>query len=335
MPKYAKRPNGAGTAIKRGKTWQARIVIGWKETENGKQPIYRSKGGFLTRKDAWEYCIQLKEGRKDILSVKALYEAWEAAYSSRIGNSTLGCYKAAMGHLKAVESLPINKVTIDDWQGCVDAVKGKRTRENIKTLVGLLYKYAIPRLMATQNLATYIHTGENDKGTIPPFSMEQVEMIRNSNTSYSRYVLALIYTGMRPGELFNLRCPDYNPYTGTLVGGAKTEAGKDRMITVSPKVKFIFDEQAETGSEWLFPRRDGEKMSVAYFRQAAFYPLMDELGLRGFTPYSCRHTFANLLKNVTGSDTDKAALMGHANANMTKYYQSPDIQSLRAITDRI
>ena len=50
---------------------------------------------------------------------------------------------------------------------------------------------------------------------------------------------------------------------------------------------------------------------------------------------SCRHTFADLMKNVQGSDTDKAALMGHTSFNMTKYYQSADMKSLKAITDRI
>ena len=40
-----------------------------------------------------------------------------------------------------------------------------------------------------------------------------------------------------------------------------------------------------------------------------------------------------LLKNVKGSDTDKAALIGHSDASMTKYYQSADYESLRAIID--
>ena len=62
---------------------------------------------------------------------------------------------------------------------------------------------------------------------------------------------------------------------------------------------------------------------------------MDALGITDRVPYSCRHTFANLLKNVKGSDTDKAALIGHSDASMTKYYQSPDYDSLRAIIDSL
>ena len=76
-------------------------------------------------------------------------------------------------------------------------------------------------------------------------------------------------------------------------------------------------------------------MNDKMFRDVAFNPLMEAIGIKGRVPYSCRHTFANLMKNVKGSDTDKAALIGHADASMTKYYQSPDYDSLRNITDNL
>lgn len=54
------RPNGAGTAIKRGKTWTARVVVGWKVLDSGKAtPVWRTKGGFTTKKDALAYCPEL------------------------------------------------------------------------------------------------------------------------------------------------------------------------------------------------------------------------------------------------------------------------------------
>ena len=45
--------------------------------------------------------------------------------------------------------------------------------------------------------------------------------------------------------------------------------------------------------------------------------------------------FADLLKKVYGSDTDKAELIGHADASMTKYYQSADFESMQKITDAL
>ena len=78
-----------------------------------------------------------------------------------------------------------------------------------------------------------------------------------------------------------------------------------------------------------------KKMTPDYFRNYCFAPCMEELKITNHVPYSARHTFSNLLKNVVGSDTDKAALMGHKDASMTKQYQSADIQSLKDITDNL
>ena len=87
------------------------------------------------------------------------------------------------------------------------------------------------------------------------------------------------------------------------------------------------------------PRRNDKKygrmMRYDYLREKCFDPLMEKLGIEGCVPYSCRHTFANLLKNVRGSNTDKAALMGHADTSMTEYYQEADLESLTEIINKI
>lgn len=136
--------------------------------------------------------------------------------------------------------------------------------------------------------------------------------------------------------MLSLKKTVYDPDHHCLVGGFKTEAGTDRIVTISPKIEPIIIRLVnQQGSDYIFPRKDGTLMDDEYFRKHCFVPLMRQLNITGKVPYSCRHTFANLLKKVTGSDTDKAALIGHADASMTKYYQSADYASLKAITDSI
>jgi integrase len=53
-------------------------------------------------------------------------------------------------------------------------------------------------------------------------------------------------------------------------------------------------------------------------------------------PYSCRHTFANLLKNVEGADKDKASLIGHTDYAFTQQrYQSAELENLLGIVNKI
>ena len=65
MSKLKARGNGQGTAYKRGQTWTACVVVGWKlpkDPSKPKLPIRRTKGGFKTKKDAIAYCPFLLAG---------------------------------------------------------------------------------------------------------------------------------------------------------------------------------------------------------------------------------------------------------------------------------
>ena len=52
-----------------------------------------------------------------------------------------------------------------------------------------------------------------------------------------------------------------------------------------------------------------------------------------YTPHSCRHTFATLMKRVDGADKDKLELIGHTSNEMLRHYQDVSLKDLRKITD--
>ena len=342
------RPNGTGTAYKRGRTWTACVTVGWKDIDGKAQAIRRTRGGFSTKREALAYCQQLKTTPRTTppQTLQGVYNAWLPQHEQRVSHSTINCYKAAWRHFSALYYYPIKDIDVDMWQECLDTCGcAKRTRENMKALCGLLYKYAIPRYQADMNLAEYLHTGKNDKSTRPAFTPEQVELIRQQIgvTPYSDYVYILIYTGFRPTELFSLTKDSYQD--GILYGGIKTEAGKNRAVPVSPKIMPYILHQMQSGCIWLFPRDNGEQMTVNYFRDNYFYQVLAAAGIQPiptaerpayYTPYSCRHTFANMLKNIQGSDKDKAALIGHEDYSTTqKHYQSAEIDAMRRIIQEL
>ena len=131
------------------------------------------------------------------------------------------------------------------------------------------------------------------------------------------------------------------------MGGAKTDAGRDRIVTVSPKIQNTIDLlTARKVSGPVFCDVDGKIMSSAKYRQK-FYDALDACGLdnpiievngvnrRTYTPHSCRHTFATLMKDVKAPDEDKLALIGHTSTEMLRHYQDVDLEGLRKITDAI
>jgi len=343
------RPNGAGTAYRRGKTWTARVVVGWKLAEDGHAiPVYKTKGGFQRKKDALDYCETLRNAPKTVskMTMQEIYDAWFPTHEGHVGRSTMNCYKAAWKYFKPIHNLTFSNIDLDDLQECVDDCPcGKRTKENMKALAGLLCKYAIPRHQTDMNYAEFIHTGNDEKGTRPAFTREQIELIRGQIgiTPHAEDVYCMIYTGFRTAEFVSLKKENY--IDGILFAGAKTEAGFDRAVPVSELIKPYIESKMDNPSEYIFTKDDGSPMNTNYFREVYFYRVLEAAGIQPmptqdkpayYVPYSARHAFANMLKNAQGADKDKAGLIGHEDYKTTKrMYQSVELDNLKAIISQL
>jgi len=301
-----------------------------------------TKGGFRTKTEALAYCATLTENPnrpKTDETFQQVYDRWLSTYESRVAPSTLACYKSAWKWFSAVSRTRIVDLTVVELQACIDSCpRGRSTLDDMRTVCSLVFKWAIDnRFPIPHNPASSLYTGEKRKGTRRAFTWDELERIRQAITvlPYADYVYCMCYLGYRPNEMLSLTKDSYDPEHQCFVAGIKTEAGIDRVVTVSPKILPLIEAQLALPGPYVFPDESGKMLTDEQFRERCFNPLMAELKIEGCVPYSCRHTFANLLKRVTGSDTDKAALIGHADASMTKYYQSADYDSLRSITDRI
>ena len=354
-----RRGNGLGTVYKRGQTYTAMVVLGYRPVNQGegiikKRAIKATKGGFRTRKEALEYLPTLMKNpskREKTPIFIDVYDQWAKAYADKVSASTMYCYKSAIKYFKPIYAYRFDEVGVEDLQECVsDCPHTRRTKENMKALASLLFKFALPRHWSDMNYAAFVDAADDTAdGTYPPFTPAQLETIRASvgYVPHAEEIYCLIYTGMRPTELFSLTASDlYTQDSITWVeGGIKTAAGKGRAVTLSPKIAPYFAARAQRPTEYLFPRDDGRRMTAEYFRDTYFYTALAAMGIQPtpdknhkayYVPYSCRHTFSNLIKDASGTDKDKAALMGHEDYTTTKKkYQSTDLQHLRAITDQL
>lgn len=346
-----KRGNGQGSVYQLpNKTWIAVKTVAYEELENGKiRHIKRSKSGFKTKKEALAHLPQLK--REKSIKLKTwteIYDAWLPTHKA--GKSTMDCYKAANKYFCQVWYQKFAEITIDDLQECMDECeKGKRTRENMKTLAGLLYKYAIPRHQANLNIAQYLIVGGGETGEkegLPENAVkriaENVNIIKGAD-----YVLCQCYLGFRPSEFLALDVKNYNREERAFVGGAKTATGKNRIVTVSPKIQPIIDRLVKDKlSGPVFCTDVGTAMNIKAYREL-FYSVLEKCGIdnpiievagikrRKYTPHSCRHTFATLLKRVKAADADKLKLIGHTSTEMLRHYQDVSFEDLRKVTNAI
>ena len=363
-----RRANGEGSIIKRGNTYSIRITIGWKKTDSGFRPIFAEKGGFKTQREAMEYAPALREKatqeKKDPvvrhgvdytrITFKELYDKLIDREAKRITRSTLNCYKAAYKHFADIYHLPFCELNTEDWQICIDdCPHGIRTKENMKALGTKMYKMAaelrVFGLSTSTDFATMVWLDREEKESRQPFTQAELEKLKAAVTlgvPWADYVLAMCYTGFRPSEFLAIERNAYDPVKKTLRGGAKTDAGKNRVIPVHPIIQAFVAERYLSGSKYLFSNSKDSPIALNHFRLRMFYPALESAGIQKCpeegdkqrperTPYSCRHTFATLMKNVPGAAKDKAALMGHTSYEMTLHYQHEDYESLKSIVEKI
>lgn len=350
-----KRGNGTGSVYKlpNGK-YKAVVVLNYYLDEDGNMKKHTRSRVFDKKKDAVTALVTLpneKVEKKNSMTFAELYDKWFPTH--RASKDTMYCYRSAFKHFAPIHTMRIADIELDDIQECMDnCPAGKRTHENMKALCGLMYKYGIPRKIVPDNLnlAQFLVVTGASGPSRKSFTDDQIKLILNSvgTVEYADYVACMIYLGFRPSEMLDLKVEDYNRKERYLVGGAKTDAGKNRTVTISPKIQPIIDRLTEGRTEgYIFRGPAGGHMSRQTFTDI-FHAVLEQVGIDNpivskvndvprhmYTPHTCRHTFATMMKRVRAPGKDKQALIGHASEEMLYYYQDVDLDDLRSITDNI
>ena len=368
--KRKSRGNGLGTVFKlpNGK-WAAEKTLGWitDPLPEGAPPDQKPhkrrisvRREYKTRKDAFTALPFLTSAdrkpragtatqrKRTSITLKELYDQWQPTHNR--SRSTMNCYASGFRLFAPLWNTPMSDIDIDDLQDCLDdSDMGRRTQENAKAALGLVYKYGIPRdaIPKDRNLAQFLRINEpgslSEKQGLSTEELEKVRKAAQEGDAVAGTVLCHCYLGFRPTAFLMLTVADYDAQERAFRGGIKTEAGKGRTVTVSPKIQPYVDARVSAADNGFVFGKAGEQLGLEEYREL-FYELLarvgidnpvDEDGRHRLTPHSCRHTFATLMKRVQAPDTDKLALIGHTSTEQLREYQDVSYEDLRSITDRL
>lgn len=354
-----KRGNGQGTVykLKNGK-YRATVVLGFYKDENGKLKRKTRSASFTKAKDAVAALPRLMSEpaadakKKQNITLRELYDRWFPTH--RAGKSTMDCYRAAFKYFSPLWCSTMADIDVDDLQECIDGCgKGKRTQENMRAVCGLVYKYGVPRnaIPNNLNLAEFLVVSGEKAAHRESFTDEQIERLKKGigTVPYADYVYCWIYLGFRPSEALALTVDRYDAGRQCFVGGGKTQAGTNRIVTISPRIQAYIRQIIAGRSEgYVFCDAEGAQLKLKSFTEDCFYPALEGCGIENpyveiaggvkrhrYTPHTCRHTFSTLMKRVDAPSKDKLELIGHTSEEMLRYYQDVNIDDLKKITDRL
>lgn len=332
--KRTKRANGAGCAIKTGKTWTLVVTIG---TKPDGTPVRKWKRGFPTKTAALEYGDRLKYEPKTQRTLAQLYDAIQP-HIDKLSKDKRSHYKTAWDRLNRIHGSDVAALSVADLQSVLDAaVASYYPAKDIRDLLSLIYARALTEELVSVNKARHLVLPDLEEKDTVPFTAEEVTaMWRDweAGNAATGYFLIMCYTGMMPGEIRRLTVGMIDLERRRIVGaGLKTEKRKSAPI-VLPQIILPVLEQLAAG-------RAPEDRLYAYGEEI-FYRDFNEMKkrcgcrpIKELRPYSCRHTLATTLADSNVSAAIIKEIMRHAKITTTQRYMHPDAQQYAEKLDAV
>lgn len=340
-----KNENGAGSVYKlqgkRRKPWIARITTGY--DKDGKQ-LRKTIGTYATKREGQ---IALLEYSKNPLlfnnmtfgRLKKLW--WENKKNSYKNKTIHKTIKARLKKLQPLDELEIKDISLMSMQKVFDDMNASYSYKNdCKIALNLIIEYAVKNDFITDNKVRFIEVGK--KETVIQrriFTDWEISVLWNNLGDYKTFkkyvyaILILIYTGLRIGELLNLKTEDIDLKNEYLkVQESKTDAGK-RTIPISKKILPLIKQYYNVNNKYFITSMNNGQLSYPAFRKS-FMKIIKDLGLGEHTVHDTRHTFATLLNNADANKTSITKLIGHVDFNLTEnVYTHKDLEELRKAID--
>lgn len=330
-----KLPNGFGSVYKlsgkRRKPWAARKTTGWTyNEEKGKSyPIYQFVGYYATRQEALtalaDYNKDPYDLHHDTITFKEVYDRWSEIHFAKV-KDTNG-YEAAYKLCAKIQNMKFVEIKLDHLQKVVDeSGKNTPTLKNLKILFGLMWDYAVIHEIVPQDKRDMIRYIDISKPGNPnsynrePFRKKEVQMLWDAKDSniYMTVILILIYTGLRIGELLDLKKEDVHLNERWFyVRESKTSSGI-REVPISEKIVPFFEYWLKQDCEYLICTPNNEHFLYRNYYDSYWTPLMKSLSFDKHRPHDTRHTCISLLTEAGVDERVIKKIVGHKGQGVTE-----------------
>lgn len=372
-------PNGYGSVTKlpgnRRKPYLARVTLGWTIDEKAGKSVQNRVpiGTFKTKKEALQALAEYGANPYNIqnhnLTLADLYEKWTKSYFPTLeSESSTRTITSAWKYCHTIYGMRVKDLRARHIKGIMEngytiSERGKNagerikaspgTKARIKSLFNLMLDYALEYELVDKNYARTFDLSNDiikekeaaTRGHIN-FTPEEMQKLWDNVDSlrFVDWILIQCYMGWRPQELAKLKVADVNLDNQCITGGMKSNAGKNRVVPIHPRIKGLvqrnYDKAIELGSAYLFNDPEAVKggMAITYDKYAGrFAKIMTALGMRKeHRPHDPRTTFITMAKKAEVDEYVIKRLVGHKITDITEgTYTKRDIEWVRSELEKI
>lgn len=347
-------PNGFGNVSKlpgnRRKPYRVRVTVGWEmdDITGINRQKFKTIGYYETKEEGLIALGNFHQNPYDMDSSKITFEEvfqkWSAEHYPKISDSNVKGYNAAYRLCAMLYKMRFVDIKKSHMQGVIDNCgKNYPTLRKLKALFSQLYKFAMQNDLCGKDYAKYIDINQyQDKNpnayNRKPFSKEEIQTVwnwKNSN-EYISVILMLIYTGVRIGELLDLKKDKVNLAEKWFdITASKTKAGI-RKVPIAEKVLPYFEYwMNKNDCEYLLSTPDGKHFEYRNYYDSYWTPLIQQMGMQ-HRPHDTRHTCISLLTVAGVQDKIIKKIAGHKGQSVTEIvYTHFEIQELLEAINKI
>ena len=314
--------------------YRAMITVGKNEFGKPICKLLQPDAYFRSYNEAYEALMKYHQNPSYFgtsITMATLYDLWIKQHSLNVQNpKTIDNYNACWKYAINLHNMRVRDVRTSDIDRCLmnpDIPSSSMTL--LKTVLNLLFDYAVQYEYTDKNYARIYNIPKNlsrhsTDQAHKPFTKNELEMLKEhiNDSIYNRLIYVQCYTGFRPSEILNLEIKNIDMENDTIVGGMKTDAGKDRIVPIHSNIKSYISSLialAKTKkSEYLFSTSKNTPIHYNAYR-VKFVEIMKSLNITGnHSPHDPRLTFVTMAKE---SEVDEYAIkyiVGHVITDITE-----------------
>ena len=273
------------------------------------------------------------------LTVGDVFEGWKEREYRKLKKQSIVSHNAAWNkRVSRFAGRKMRSMTLDDWQALLDEDEdgglSQSTINNDAFLIKALCSYSMERDIIGKDYSKYLDIpsvgAKKQRDALNDIQIAQLEKLAAEGFPWADTALMLCYTGFRVSEFLQLTRFSYHPEDGGyLQGGLKTDAGRNRIVPVHPKIRPYLAHWLEKNGDTIICRDDGTAIYSKLYREY-FKTVMEQIGAPDATPHWCRHTFATRLHTAKADPLATKWLMGHSTQNdITAHYTHETIGVLK------